>query len=379
MPRIRLLQTSDAHLRLDRPERGRALSLVFELARSRSADAILVCGDLFDRHSDAVGGRALVRQLVESVAPRPVVFLPGNHDSDCYGDDADLGANAVVLSSCPISRATVCGIDVVGIPYQHGKAVAECLTGITSDPRRTILMAHGTIADGVADAFVGEGEEGSFMPLFLSDVLKRCCYAALGHLHSGRNLVHRDGERLVAYSGSPAATCRHELGRRSALLVDFEPGSGVLAHEPLPIATPHYERVEVVCLPGEENAAIERLAREALENRRPGARVLARLSGLSIASASDLSEAAENALQRAFAGARAPAPSTISTDPEAPDSSFPILELDAATYPALADVPIVGEFVERINACAREEGIDDPVARQVALKVGLDAFLEALS
>lgn len=378
MARIRLLQTSDVHLRPDRPERGRALSLVFELARSRSADAVLVCGDLFDRTADAVGGRAFVRQLVETVAPRPVVFLPGNHDVEAYGDDTDFGSNAVVLSATPAARATVCGIEIVGIPYQHGKAVAECLTGLAGDPRQTILMAHGTIADGVADAFAGEGEEGSFMPLFLSDVLKRCCYAALGHLHSGRNLVHRDSERLVAYAGSPVTTSERELGPRGALLVDFEAGAGVLAHEHVPITTPYYEAVEVSCFPGAESAAIEELAREALAKKRPGARVLCRLTGISLASAADLSESAEAALQRAFAGANAPTPSTISSDPEAPDSSFPILQMEAATYPALADVAIVGEFVERVDACARDEGLDDPTARQAALKIGFDALLEAL-
>lgn len=378
MPRIRLLQTSDAHLRPDRPERGRALSLVFELARARSVDAILVCGDLFDRASDAVGQRSLVRQLVESVAPRPVVFLPGNHDAECYGADTDYGAGAIVLAGTPSSRATVCGLDVVGVPYQHGRALAECLTGVQGDPRQTILVAHGTIADGVADAFAGEGEEGSFMPIFLSDLLKRCCYAALGHLHSGRNLVHRDGERLVAYAGSPVATSRREIGARGALLVDFEAGAGVLAHEQVPIATPFYERVEVTCRPGGETEAIERLSREALAKKKPGARVLAKLSGISLSSESDLREAAERALTRAFSGAHAPTPSTISGDPNDPDSSLPLLDLAATAYPALADVPIVGEFVERLDSCARADGIDDPAVLDAALRLGLDAFLEAL-
>lgn len=339
---------------------------------------MLVCGDLFDRSADAVGQRALVRQLVESVAPRPVVFVPGNHDAECYGPDTDYGANAVVLAGTPATRATVCGLDVVGVPYQHGKAVAECLTGIAGDPRHTILVTHGTVADGVADAFAGEGEEGSFMPIFLSDLLKRCCYAALGHLHSGRNLIHRDGERLVAYAGSPVATSERELGPRGALLVDFEAGAGVLTHEHVSVATPYYEQVEVACAPGGETAAIERLAREALAKKKPGARVLARLRGISLSSESDLREAADLALTRAFAGAHAPTPSTVSTNPEDADASIPILGLRASCYPALAEVPIVGEFVERLDARARADGIDDPGVREAALRMGLDAFLEAL-
>ncbi len=378
MARVRLLQTSDVHLRADRPERARALAQVFELARNRSADAVLVCGDLFDRTSDVVGQRSWVRQLVESVAPRPVVFVPGNHDADAYGPDADYGANAVVLADAPARRATVCGLDVVGVPYQHGRALAECLTGITGHPRQTILMAHGSIMDGVVDAFPGEGEDGSYMPIFLSDLLKRCCYAALGHLHAGGNLIHRDGERLVAYSGSPVATCRQELGPRGVLLVDFEASAGVLAHEHVPLSTPYYEHVRIDCLPGREAAAIEELTRQALAKKKPGARVRATLAGVSLASEDDLREAAERSLARAFAGANAAAPSTVSNDPEDPDSSIPMLELEAASYPALADLPIVGEFVERLDACARADGIDDPAALQAALRLGFDAFLEAL-
>ena len=339
---------------------------------------MLICGDLFDRASDAVGGRAFVRQLVESVAPRPVVFVPGNDDAECYGPDADYGANAIVLAGTPSSRARVCGLEIVAIPYQHGKALAECLTGIVGDPRHTILMAHGTIIDGVQNAFAGEGEDGSYMPIFLADLLKRSCYAALGHLHSGGNLIHRDGERLVAYAGSPVATSRRENGPRGALLVDFEATAGVLAHEFVPIATPFYEHVSVNCLPGGETKAIEALAREALARKKPGARVLAQLTGLSLAAEPDLRDAAERALARAFGGEASPTPSTVSTDPDDPDASLAILELETASYPSLADLPIIGEFVERVEACARSEGVDDPTALQAALRMGLDAFLEAM-
>lgn len=378
MARVRLLQTSDVHLRQDRPERAHALGALFELARTRSADALLVCGDLFDRTADAVGQRAVVRQLVESIAPRPVVFLPGNHDQDSYGADTDLGANAVVLTETPVARTAVCGIDVIGVPYQHGRTLAECLTGVRSDPRHTVLMAHGTILDGVADAFAGEGEDGAYLPIFLSDVLKRGCYAALGHLHAGANLIHRDQERLVAYAGSPVATSPLEIGPRSALLVDFEPGAGVLAHETVRIPTPFYESVRVLCRPGREETAVEELAREALAKKSPGARVVARLEGVSLAAEADLKEAAERALSRAFAGASAPAPSTLSTDPGDPEASLPLLDFAVASYPALSDLAIVGEFIERVETRARDEGESDSAAVEAALRLGFDAFLEAL-
>ena len=48
MPRIRIVQTSDVHLRPERPERRRALELVFAQAVARAADAVVIAGDLFD-------------------------------------------------------------------------------------------------------------------------------------------------------------------------------------------------------------------------------------------------------------------------------------------------------------------------------------------
>jgi DNA repair exonuclease SbcCD nuclease subunit len=370
--RVRFLQTSDVHLRADRPERFRSLELVFLEADARAADAVLIAGDLFDRSSDAAAGRAFVRELVERFAPRPVVFLPGNHDPVCYDDGADYGANAVLLCEKPVARATVAGLEIVGIPYQHGRTGAECLTGVACDPRHTVLIAHGTLIDGES-GFAGEGEDGSYMPFSLTELFKRCCYAALGHLHSGQRLVHREAERLAAYAGSPVATSRRELGPRTALLVDLESGAGVVAHERIPLATPYYERVEVACLPGGEEAAIEELARRAGEQKRPGVRVLARLSGVSTATESALRSAAEKALERAWNR-----PVNAAVDPADPEASIPILELATTSYAALSQIPVVGEFVGRLEACAKADPNIDRRTLETALHLGLNAFLESL-
>ncbi|HZR81336.1 MAG TPA: metallophosphoesterase [Candidatus Binatia bacterium] len=370
MPRIRWLQTSDVHLRADRPERRRALELAFGAAEAHAADGILIAGDLFDRAHDAASERAAVRELIEAFAPRPVVLVPGNHDAEAYGDETDFGANGVVLSRTPYTRALVNGVDLVGLPYQHGRTAAECLTGLACEPRQTILVGHATVMDG-GGAFAGEGEDGAYMPIAVGDVLKRFSYAALGHLHSGRNLIRRDGERLVAYAGSPAAHSRREVGPRGVLLVDFESGVGVLGHEFLALPMPYYERVEVSCVPGGEEEAIAQLAREASALRKPNLQVLARLSGVSTESEAALREAATTALARAWkrpAGAGAPAGTA-----EIPE---PVIELHVASYAALAQTPVVGEFVSRLVASGKAG--DDPRLLETALRLGLGAFLESL-
>ena len=374
MPRIRIVQTSDVHLRPERPERRRALELVFAQAIARAADAVIIAGDLFDRAADAVGERAAVRKMVEEIAPRPVIFVPGNTDAEVYASSADFGANALVLAKPPYMRARVAGLELVGVPYQKGRTLAECLTGLACEPRHTVLIAHGTLRDGDGATFTGEGEDGAFMPIFMEDLSRRCTYAALGHLHAGTDLVRRDNERLVAYAGTPVATSRRELGPRGILVVDFEPGVGVLAHEFVPLATPYFERTEVVCMPGAEQDAIEQLAKQAAALKAVGVRVLARLSGVSTQPEAALREAANRMLVRAWG-----APLGTGSPSRAEDSgTTPLLELTAASHPQLAQIAVVSEFVTRLAASARSADVKDPRTLEAALRLGLGAFVEAL-
>ncbi len=369
MSRVLWLLTSDVHLRPDRPERRHALARVFATAADRGAHAIAIAGDLFDRTRDAVEERAFVRELVEAAAPRPVVLVPGNHDVDAYGEAADFGANAVVLSRHPFDRATVCGIDVVGLPYQHGRTVAQCLAGLDGDTGSSILVGHATIVDGAA-AFAGEGEEGAYMPASAADLLRRFAWSALGHVHGGQDLVRGAGTRLVSYAGSPVATSRKETGPRRVLLAEIEPGRGVVSHETPELDVPYWERVEEACAPGGEDEAILRLARRAAAVDDPRARVIARLSGVSMVGETELRARATAALSSAAREAHA-----SRARPSVDD--VPVLELHAASFDSLARTPIVAEFVERVTRRAREAG-DDPRLLGDALRLGLGAFLESL-
>ena len=364
MPRVLWMLTSDVHLRPDRPERRDALARAFAVAAERGADAIAIAGDLFDRSRDAVAERAFVRELVEGAAPLPVVLVPGNHDVDAYGEAADFGPNAVVLAGRPFARAVVCGQDVVGLPYQHGRTVAQCLAGLDGDTTSSILVAHATVTDGLAAAFAGEGEEGAYMPASAVDLLGRFAWTALGHVHGGQDLVRRSGPRVLSYAGSPVATSRKETGPRRVLLVGVETGAGVVSFESVELDVPTWERVEEACTPGGEDEAIERLARRAAAILDPRARVLARLSGVSLLAETELRARATSALARVRAR-----PGT---------SAAPVLELHAASFERLARSPVVAEFVERVERRASIHGTD---ARDVAeaLRIGLGAFLESLS
>lgn len=372
MSRVLWLLTSDVHLRPDRPERREALARAFAVASEYRADAIAIAGDLFDRSRDAVEERAFVRELVEAAAPRPVVLVPGNHDVDAYGAAADFGPNAVVLSRRPFHRATVCGLDVIGLPYQHGRTVAQCLAGLDGDTTSSILVAHATVIDGAAASFAGDGEEGAYMPASAAELLRRFAWSALGHLHGGADLVRRAGAHLVSYAGSPVATSRKETGPRRVLLVGVERGGGVVSLEARELDVPFWERVEESCAPGGEDEAIERLAGRAAAAAAadPRARVIARLSGVSLVAEGELRARATAAFSRAL-------PGTGPSRPGTPVGDAPVLELAAASFEALSRSPVVAEFVERLGRRADAAGAD-PRLRAEALRIGLGAFLESL-
>ena len=370
MPRIRVLQTSDLQMRPDRLDSLRVLDQILDTARERSADMVIIAGDLIDRSADPALMATIIRAAIERYAPLPVVILPGHDDASAFDENTNLGSNAVPLPSTPVHKTTVCGIDIVGVPWQRDRTLAECLVGVSMDPRHTIVVAHATLATGMVKAFCGEGAFGAFMPAFTDDLFRRCTYAALGHLHSGENLVHREGERLVAYAGSPLAHSPQELGRRGVLIVDFETSVGVVNHEFLPLATQSYALVEESCLPGEEAAAIHRIARRVKKARGPNICVRARLSGIALQSSDSLHTAMAAALEQGNMQVK-------SVDGAAAKSNLQI-EIDVADFSVLADIPVVIEFIAKLRMSPDHPHEPDETVLRAALELGLHSFREAL-
>ena len=80
--RIRLLHTSDVHIGSDLypREAQQGFENVLDTGRHLSVDALLIAGDLFD---SATVPEDSVHYVFESLAGlhRPVIVLPGNHDT----------------------------------------------------------------------------------------------------------------------------------------------------------------------------------------------------------------------------------------------------------------------------------------------------------
>jgi DNA repair exonuclease SbcCD nuclease subunit len=213
---VRLLHVSDCHLGTGTGPRleDRAFTRLLEVAVELDVDAVVVTGDLFDNARVEDG-------LVEWAASelirlqRPVVVLPGNHDSwgptSIYVRPAfDVGGNLRVVRApagetieFPNLEAVFWGRAVT----DHGPAFRP-LAGVPHRPRDRVgvVLGHGLLLEGLP----GEQQRGS--PIRTSE-LERIDwdYVALGHWPCYRSLEL--GSPVIAcYAGPALVDATHAAG-----------------------------------------------------------------------------------------------------------------------------------------------------------------------
>ncbi|WCZ36916.1 Nuclease SbcCD subunit D [Corynebacterium heidelbergense] len=247
----RILHTSDWHLGMSRwfldadaqprfdEARLAAVERLFDIARSRDCEAIVVAGDVFD--SNFLEPRTWRRALdVLRRTPVPLYLLPGNHDSldpssvyrqpEFEGLEQGGSAGVRVLRNSEAQEVRP-GLVIIGAPllsrYGAEDVVGRALSAVRED--------CGAAPPGEARVLVGHGRVqswGSEMALDVIDVdgAVAACeqrlvdYIALGDTHSAMRL-HDSGRAW--YSGSPEVTdYREEDGTGEAasgfaLIVDI--------------------------------------------------------------------------------------------------------------------------------------------------------------
>ncbi len=272
---MRFIQSSDFHLRPDAPQRLEALREVVGHATEQSADALLIPGDLFDTPEAAGPLRPQVRSILESFSGTTVI-TPGNHDATAFPPQADWGRRTVVLAATPFQEhvlRTPGGEEarIFGAPYQERTTLGQVLAGLEiKDPLRTVGLAHGTFEGSWHTSIADEGDEAAYLPIRDEDLRGRFAYAALGHLHSRVTFDDWQPGEAWGYAGSPVSVTRGELGPRHAVLVEFEPGTGVRSIERLRLRTSYWESVAVNAAPWETAGdAIDRLRRTLAEASAP--------------------------------------------------------------------------------------------------------------
>lgn len=276
---MRLLHTSDLHLRTADDERWEALGAVMDKARELKVGAVVISGDMFDKGVDAQRLKTPLRELFEKRSV-PVIILPGNHDEtglragDFFGEGATVLADAAEPIDLGLAR-------VVGLPYENvgPEAVLDRLLVArdhlrTEDGATNVLLFHGELLDLMPepDAF-GEEAGYDYMPVRLSTFAGfGFDYVLAGHFHKNYDVRQYEGGYFV-YSGSPVSITRGEVGRRHAIVVDAGE-----APRPVPLDTVHAERLELRLDPFGRADPIDEIRRR-LDGLHPKARAYLTVAG----------------------------------------------------------------------------------------------------
>ncbi|MDF1524408.1 MAG: DNA repair exonuclease [Trueperaceae bacterium] len=250
----RLLHLADLHLgwtprglpddraRVRRERRDALLDQAVELALSEAVDAVLIAGDLFERHrpGEATVARALAALRRLSDAGIAVVTVPGNHDELSYADavyrtEADNWPGVLVDRPTfgPVATLRLGGreVHVAGLAYVGG--VTPASTPLADFPRADgddlhVAILHGTLVrPGARGAFAGERS----LPI---DAVALAAagfdYVALGHLHVPQRHAGRRGPAV--YPGCVGGKGLDDVGARHWTLVDLEPGAARVREVP---------------------------------------------------------------------------------------------------------------------------------------------------
>jgi DNA repair exonuclease SbcCD nuclease subunit len=227
---LTLLHTADLHVGSDvyAEEALFGLDNVIQAAQDASVDAVLIAGDLFDSHRVPP---KVISYVFDTLADleRPVVLLPGNHDTLLTSDSPPiprLPDNVRMIQAHEGELVTLqeLGLGVWGRPVYDHAPDFHPLAGFHPRPDGLwyVAIAHGLVMDGNT----GLSRSSPIQPEELATA--DCDYIALGHVHRFRDVTR--GNSLAFYSGAPSGTRTPTVA-----LVTMDPGTGVsaVAH-PLP-------------------------------------------------------------------------------------------------------------------------------------------------
>jgi len=259
---MKVLHTSDIHLKEYNDDRWNALTSLLETAKKESIDLFVISGDLFDKNVNAEFLRQHLRNHFSDNG-FDIIIIPGNHDSKSFGNSDNglyFGSDVSIIYdlSNPIEYDRV---RVWGFPFE-AMSKEEILSrldkikdDITSD-KTNLLLYHGELTDAFfsKSEFGDEGEE-RYMPCKLSYFKDlNFNYILAGHFHTRFDIRKPNESSYFVYPGSPISLTRREQGLRKVNI--FEIGD---APKEFVLDTPHYEEIIIEFDPFSEEDYLETL------------------------------------------------------------------------------------------------------------------------
>ncbi|MBD3214652.1 MAG: DNA repair exonuclease [Candidatus Lokiarchaeota archaeon] len=276
---MKILHTSDLHLKNNYDERWYTLINLLEIGERENIDLFVISGDLFDQNYNAECLRPECRDIF-SDNNFEIILIPGNHDKDCFADGYVFGNDVKVIREFG-NPLVYEDIAVWGLPFEFITS-QEVFSMLYSKKEEfikfqtNILLFHGDLIDAMYLGSQSAGEEGDrqYMPVKLSffrdlDIQ----YVLGGHIHSNFGVWEIDTEKYFVYSGSPISITRKETGNRKVNL--FECGSRPSEYN---LSTLYYENLRITLDPLKKLDPIS-IIKDSLEKYPDYARVLLNVDG----------------------------------------------------------------------------------------------------
>lgn len=173
-----------------------SLTYIADFCKQKDADALIICGDLFDTHEPSKADCDFVRDTLFSISPIDVFILCGNHDYMCAQSPfskQDYFSDNVHIFPCfehcfelPDKNAAFWG------KSYSSPTVVPSFSDCTPDyDKINVLCLHGEMASSSTYNIITKESLLSFAP----------DYAAFGHIHNGE--IFDVANIKCAYSGIP--------------------------------------------------------------------------------------------------------------------------------------------------------------------------------
>ena len=262
---MRILHTSDWHIGRQfhnvslLEDQRHVLQQIVDVAKSESADVVIVAGDIYDRAVPPAAAVSLVDEVFNQLINHlgiPVIVIAGNHDGPQrlgFASRQLAKANLYIAGPLQAEPQSIVLQDKHGdvvfypIPYAdpatvrdvfadnairtHNQGMEQIIQALpTHKKQRSVAIAHCFVAGGVdcdSERPLSVGGSDQVSPLHFKDFN----YVAMGHLHRQQ----QQGVETVRYSGSPLKySFSEEQHEKSITIVDLDAmGQCDIKHIPL--------------------------------------------------------------------------------------------------------------------------------------------------
>jgi exonuclease SbcD len=258
---MKILHTSDLHIKEYRDESWRAFESLIKVASKEKIDFFVISGDLFDEKSSFVKLYPEIRPLLNDT-DYEFIIIAGNHDEKAFGTEAFLGEKVKIIRNLtePLEYEN---LRFFGFPFRNitsGEVRNNLrkLKNLALGDKTNILLFHGELLDHSFSGSDFGDEKINYMSARLSFFENlNLKYVLAGHFHTNSQIYELSSEGFFVYPGSPISITKKETGRRSVNI--FEVGKPPSQYK---INTTYYKKLTLTMYPEDNTSPISKIKKK---------------------------------------------------------------------------------------------------------------------